>query len=252
MSSSPDPGVSRSDQSGARRRGAPAATSSEPGRGAAVVVGGPAPQDLPLAVGRSLAQLAPLVVAVDSGLHLALELRERGWLERVDLVVGDLDSVDHGLLGDAERDGATVQRHPVDKDATDLELALDHLLALGVDDTVVVAGTGGRLDHLLAGALVLGAPRYAPLGISAWLGSTRLVPVHDHATLVGSPGATVSLVATHGTAEGVRTAGLRWNLDGEDLATGAGRGVSNEFAAELAEVSVERGPLSIIIPQEAP
>ncbi len=251
MSSRPDPGASRTDRPTARRADARSAHPAAPATRATVVVGGPAPSDLPPALGPVLSEGARLVVAVDSGLHHAVELRERGWVDHIDLVVGDLDSVDHELLAAAERSGSDVQRHPVDKDATDLELALDHLLALGVGDTVVVAGAGGRLDHLLAGALVLGSARYAPLGISAWFGGTQLIPVHDRTTVVGRPGATISLVATHGRATGVSTTGLRWNLDGEDLLAGAGRGVSNEFVAELAEVSVERGPLSIIIPQEA-
>ena len=64
-----------------------------------------------------------------------------------------------------------MQRHPVAKDATDLELALDAALAMGPADVTVVGGHGGRLDHFLGNALLLAAERYAPLAIRpAWAG----------------------------------------------------------------------------------
>src|SRR5688572_20257234 len=60
------------------------------------------------------------VIAADSGLRYAQLLGRR-----VDLVVGDFDSVDPDDLAAAEASGAAVERHAAAKDATDLELALD-------------------------------------------------------------------------------------------------------------------------------
>src|SRR5688572_27553768 len=60
------------------------------------------------------------VVAADSGVDHALALG----LD-VDLVVGDFDSASPQALERAAAEGATVERHPAAKDATDLELALD-------------------------------------------------------------------------------------------------------------------------------
>ena len=60
------------------------------------------------------------VIAADSGLHLAGPLGLT-----VACVVGDLDSADPAAVDAAVAAGATVERHPVDKDATDLELAID-------------------------------------------------------------------------------------------------------------------------------
>src|ERR1700744_6186249 len=59
------------------------------------------------------------VVAADSGLHHALALGVT-----VDVGVGDLDSVAPARLDAAVARGARVERHPVEKDFTDLELAL--------------------------------------------------------------------------------------------------------------------------------
>ncbi|HTL86619.1 MAG TPA: thiamine diphosphokinase, partial [Acidimicrobiia bacterium] len=60
------------------------------------------------------------VIAADSGLAVANALGVH-----VDLLVGDLDSVETSAVEIAEASGTTVARHPAEKDATDLELALD-------------------------------------------------------------------------------------------------------------------------------
>ena len=228
-------------------------------RTALVFVGGAPPRPTPHrptpprptatpAVVEVLAALRPdLVVAVDSGLHLALDT---GW--SVDRVVGDMDSVDPGQLAAVEAAGATALRHPVDKDATDLELALEHLVEEGCDSVVVVGSDGGRMDHLLGGALTLCSPRFAGLGVQAWLGGARIVPVHDEASIVGAPGRLLSIIAVGGPALGVRTNGLRWPLCGEQLEAGSSRGLSNEMLAEVAGVSVEGGCVAVVLPEEEP
>ena len=66
------------------------------------------------------------VIAADSGLHSAIDLGLR-----VNLVIGDMDSVDPAVLVAAEANGVTVQRMPRDKDATDTELALLAAVAHG-------------------------------------------------------------------------------------------------------------------------
>jgi thiamine pyrophosphokinase len=187
---------------------------------------------------------AELVIAADSGLDLAVALGHR-----VDLVVGDMDSVTPEALEQAERDGAEVRRHPTDKDATDLELALDAAVAAGCDRIVVIGSSRGRMDHLLGGTLVLASPRYAAVEVAGWLGGALVVPVHDRRTLDVAPGSIVSLMPVHGAAEDVSTVGLRWPLRSERLEPGSSRGASNEAVAERVEVSVSRGTLLVVLPE---
>src|ERR1700751_66999 len=98
-----------------------------------------------------------LVVAADSGVHLAAILGLR-----VDIIVGDFDSADANVVADAVARGATAERHPADKDATDLELALLTACREGARRIVVVGGAGGRLDHFLGNASGLAPPPFAP------------------------------------------------------------------------------------------
>ena len=135
------------------------------------------------------------MVAADAGVDRA---RALGW--RVDVAVGDFDSV--GPAGRAALDGeiSDVRSHPVDKDATDLELALDVAAELASAPPadrcrVLVLGLeGGRPDHALANLLVAASDRFAALDIELVLAEGRAWVVRGE--LVGhvEAGRTLSLV----------------------------------------------------------
>lgn len=183
------------------------------------------------------------VIAADSGLHGALALQKK-----VDLAVGDFDSVDPGVLERAEQSGVVVERHPPDKDHTDLELALDRAVLLGARRILVVGGHGGRVDHFLANLLALASPKYAALHIEACLGPARVHVVRDRVVLDGAAGDVVTLLPLHGPALGVTTEGLRFPLTAERLSVGSTRGVSNELVSDRGVVTLDSGVLLAIQP----
>lgn len=183
------------------------------------------------------------VIAADGGLDAALAA---GVVPA--LVVGDLDSVGPAALARAERDGVPVARHPAEKDATDLELALDAALDRSPERILVLGSAGGRLDHLLAAALVLASDRYAAVAVDAVLGPARLHVVRGERALAGAPGELLSLLPVHGPAEGVVTDGLRYPLRGETLRPGSSRGVSNVFTQREARIALTGGVLVAVRP----
>ena len=197
---------------------------------------------IPVAVATRL-PVDALVIGADSGIEHARALGRR-----VDLAVGDFDSVSPEALAAAAEAGARVIRYPVDKDATDLELALDVAAARGVDRITVVGGHGGRLDHYLANALLLGSARFADIEIDGWFGDAHVIVVRRHARLVGRAGSLVTLLATNGPARGVTTTGLRYPLHEAVLLPGSTLGVSNELVGTDAEVSVSGGTVLSIQP----
>jgi len=184
-----------------------------------------------------------VVVAADGGAEVALALGIA-----VDVAVGDFDSITSESLAILERSGARVERHPREKDATDLALALDAALAFGPRRILLVGGWGGRLDHLLGELLLLGAEAYAGVELDALLGAAAVHVVRGERVLAGTPGELLSLLALHGPAVGVVTEGLVYPLRGETLSAGSSRGISNVFAAEEARISLERGVLLAVRP----
>ncbi|MEX2653935.1 MAG: thiamine diphosphokinase [Acidimicrobiia bacterium] len=185
---------------------------------------------------------ADFIVAADSGLDHA----ERLGLTP-DVVVGDFDSVSDDALG---RFSGPVERHPVDKDATDLELALRIVVERAPERIVVLGGHGGRLDHFIANALVL-TTTPPDIEVEWRAGLATIYVVHSTVALSGTPGASVSLVPVGGDTEGVTTSGLRWPLTGESLTSGSTLGVSNEFAATRATVEIQTGTLLVIVPGQS-
>lgn len=183
------------------------------------------------------------LIAADSGLDTALS-----WGHDVDLVVGDLDSVSTTAL---RATAAEVESHPADKDATDLELALQAALRLEPERVVVIGGQAGRFDHLMGTVLLLTSPRWADLDLEWIAGRARVRVVRAGVTLHGSVGTLLTLLAVNGPATGVTTSGLRWDLTDATLQPGSTRGVSNEFTAPVATVRISGGLLLAIQPDVA-
>ncbi len=195
---------------------------------------------------RSLLPKADLVVAADSGVHSAEALGLH-----VDIIVGDFDSADPKIVDAAVAQGARLERHPAEKDATDLELALLTAEEQGAREVLVVGGAGGRLDHLLANLALLASPRFAQLEISALVGEAFVTVIQsDRAPteLHDEPGALLTLVPVGGDALGVTTNGLQYPLHDEDLHVGTTRGVSNVFEVDIATVAVRDGVLLAVQP----
>ncbi|HEY4376017.1 MAG TPA: thiamine diphosphokinase, partial [Acidimicrobiales bacterium] len=167
-----------------------------------------------------------VVIAADSGVDRA---RAAGW--PVHRVVGDLDSATPDGLAWARAGGAVVEAHEPDKDATDLELAVDAALALAPDRLLVVGSNGGRLDLQLADLLLLAGPALADIEVTAWFGPATVTVVRPGRPrrLAGGELDLVSLLPIHGPATGVQTTGLHWALRDATLVSGTTRGASNQL-----------------------
>jgi thiamine pyrophosphokinase len=187
------------------------------------------------------------VIAADSGVDRAIALGLT-----VDLAIGDFDSATPAALAAAESAGARIERHPAQKDATDLELALDAALAHAPARIVAVCSDDGRLDHLLGSILLLADERYADVEIDAYVGSTLVNVVRGERSLTGTPGETISLLPLHGEATGVSTRGLAYPLDDEPLPAGTSRGTSNVLDGTEAYVTVRSGCLLAVHSGEVP
>lgn len=82
----------------------------------------------------------------------------------VDLAVGDFDSMSEHEFQELATYAKKIIKAPAEKDETDTQLALS--LAGEVSQTapiVLIGGTGGRMDHLLANVWLMSEPRFGSL-----------------------------------------------------------------------------------------
>ena len=180
------------------------------------------------------------IIAADKGL---LYLQNLGITPN--LVIGDFDSL--GYVPCAKR----VSRHPVNKDASDMELALQRAANYRHTDIYVYGGIGGRLDHTLANLQLFAAYSergFYVTGIAEGF-AIRCVTGPDVFTLPDNvEKGTVSVFAANDRAEGVIERGLEYSLDDEPLTNRTSLGLSNELIGQEATIAVESGTLYVFYP----
>lgn len=197
----------------------------------------------PEIAGAALAE-ADFVIAANGGTHHCLQLDHQP-----DLIVGDLDSLDETLLAELENAGVEIQRHPVHKDATDLELALEQAQARRATELVILGAVGGRWDQTLANFHLIASPRWYQLRVKVVDGPQRIFPVHaGHPfSLDGQVGDLVSLIPVGGDAAGITIEGFSYPLKDETLKYDSSRGVSNVLANPPGRISLKRGSLLCLV-----
>ena len=150
------------------------------------------------------------VIAVDAGFA---HLEAIGAVP--DMAVGDFDSL--GYVPKCRR----VSRHPVKKDKSDMELAMEKALSWGHDELIVYGALGARLDHTLANLQLFAKFSERDVYVTA---------VADD------------------MARGVIERGMEYSIDDEPLSNRTSRGLSNELTGEEATVAVEEGTLYVFYP----
>ncbi len=204
-----------------------------------VVAGGdPVPVDLVASIPD-----AAVVIAADAGVARARQLG----LD-VDVAVGDFDSLAEADVSRLAELAGEVRAFDADKDATDLELALEVAAERPSARVLVLGVEGGRPDHALANLLVASSDRFAHLDVELVLANGRAWVVRDRLAGRLPAGALLSVVPVHGPAT-VSIDGVRWPLDRTELASGTTRGVSNEALGGPASVVVHRGAALCIAPR---
>lgn len=165
---------------------------------------------------------------------------------RPERVIGDLDSLTAAEVAGLEQEGVILEHYPVDKDETDLELALRRALQCNGFEIRIAGALGGRLDQTLGNLFLLAKPELAGRDVRLEDGIEEVFLIRTRSLVKGCPGDLVSLLPLGGVATGVSTQGLKYPLYGETLYPEATRGISNVLLNTVAEVSLEQGMLICI------
>lgn len=185
---------------------------------------------------------ADLIIAADGGANHCNSLQIQP-----DLVVGDLDSIDPALLASYTRKDIAIKKYPAAKDKADLELAIDHGLALGAKKIHIFGALGGRWDMSLANILLLASPSYRQLELSLSYGNSFMRMLWPGTTeIAGEPGQRVSLLALGQDAKEVSLSGFLYPLQSGKISFASSLGVSNVLVKEKAQISFSTGTLLLV------
>jgi thiamine pyrophosphokinase len=190
---------------------------------------------------QALLQKDDYIICADGGTRHALALRVRP-----DLIIGDLDSTEQGVLRKFKEQDVNIELYPRDKNETDLELAIQRALELNPKQIVIIAALGGRLDQTLANIALLTDPRLSTLDIRLDDGLEEILVCRDRAEVHGRSGDIVSLLPWQGAVSETQTTNLKWVLNKETLYPDKTRGISNEMTSDTASISIGSGLLVIV------
>jgi len=186
-----------------------------------------------------------LIVCVDGGLEhvLARNIKPH-------LLIGDFDSAQpESVKAVCDGSDADIERitHPKDKDASDLELALEELQHRNINDVLLLGISGGRTDHALFNWMLpaLKARSYRLRLIDETTDAHVVNRSHPFKSSV-EPGNTLSLLVLREVA-GVSTTGLEYPLRDASIKPGSTLGLSNVASKRTVSVELSSGVLLVMI-----
>lgn len=184
------------------------------------------------------------LICADGGAKLA-----RRWHLRPNLLLGDWDSLSTPDFQYWQAQGVPCRKYPQEKDKTDLELAVNHALTLGLSEIVLVGAWGSRIDHSLGNLEVLYSLALQGIKNELLTSQSRLTAVTKEYRSTVKTGSTVSLLPLSGEVRGVYTRGLFYPLAGSTLLKGSTLGISNRAVQETISVQSAQGVLLIVLEQ---
>ncbi|MEG1175466.1 MAG: thiamine diphosphokinase [Ruthenibacterium sp.] len=182
---------------------------------------------------------ADVTIAADAGYRVMQQLKLLP-----DILLGDYDSAP------IPADDKHVECLPREKDDTDTYYAARRALALGADRVTILGGLGGRLDHTLANLHTVAF--LARSGVSARLAdeNTEIDALLPGSYRFARRDGYVSLFPAGDSIEGVTLRGFHYPLTDATLTNSYPLGISNEFVADVGEISFTHGVLYLVFVRE--
>ena len=178
------------------------------------------------------------IVAVDSGAEHAYKL-----FLKPDLIIGDLDSIDEKTIKRAEKDSIQILKYETNKNETDFELALKHVLDQSIKDITIIGGEYGEIDHLFSVLTVIIS--YQNDELISWIhGNQSIIIPNSKKIKIGNNVKFSILPFTD--LKNLNISGARWNLKNENIEFGKSFTLRNISIDKNIEVSVDDGKFCLI------
>jgi thiamine pyrophosphokinase len=183
---------------------------------------------------RKMAKGATVIGAANGGTKHALKL---GY--EPTFVVGDLDSISEATIGRLKQ--TDIYPYAPDKNKSDSELALEHMLSFSPRELIILGALGGRFDHALANLHLLST---IPSSIDAkiLIKDGEIYFTKKRLRFVGDIGDIVSILPEGRRGARIKMGGFYYSLDRELLKFGS-HGLSNRMTQKEVSIEVFEGAL---------
>jgi thiamine pyrophosphokinase len=138
-----------------------------------------------------------------------------------------------------------LQKFPLRKDFTDLQLCLDTAREWGVEEIIMLGSLGKRLDHTLANLYAGMELVRQGLKISHFTPECWVYIIDRELKITGQPGDIVSVLALTDQARGVSEVGFEYTPSSPLMESSQPYAVSNLLAGRRGTIKVESGILAV-------
>ncbi len=180
---------------------------------------------------------AVVIGAANGGAERALKL---GY--EPTFVVGDLDSISEATIRRLKN--TDIYPYAPDKDKSDSELALEHMLSFSPQELIILGAVGGRLDHALANLYLLSL---IPSKVDAkiLMKDGEIYFTRKKLKFSGDIGDLVSILPQGPRGARIKIEGFYYSLNHEFLKSGS-HGLSNRMTQKKVSIEVFKGALYVV------
>lgn len=188
---------------------------------------------------RDLIQNDDFIICVNGGSSHALAIGVRP-----DLLIGDLDSLPDQDRKNIMNANPELIEYPTEKDKSDLEIALNYALDMNPTRIIIFGALGGkRADHAFINPPLLSLALWKNIP-AVIIDEIHEISLHDKSFVIeGNSGDILSLFALSEVVRAIKTEGLKFPLNNEDLFFPSTRGLSNELTGSRVSIRFSSGLL---------
>ncbi|RDW20826.1 thiamine diphosphokinase [Oceanobacillus arenosus] len=171
----------------------------------------------------------------------------------IQYAVGDFDSIDEHEKNLIRESATYYEEYQVEKNETDLELALLKALELNPDEIYLFGVTGGRIDHELANIQLLYLIRNKGIKgvIIDHLNYLELTLPGVHEIMEDKRYSNISFIPYTEKVEGITLTGFYYPLTNKTITWGSTRCISNKLSSISGTFSYDKGILLLIKSRDA-
>ncbi|WP_010096718.1 thiamine diphosphokinase [Ornithinibacillus scapharcae] len=162
--------------------------------------------------------------------------------------IGDFDSVDETELLTIKNYAKHIELYPVEKDKTDLELALQKALSLSPSTVYLMGVTGGRMDHTLINIQLLNQLKEENIHGIIVDQYNRIEQFHPGTHMVERDATypTISFVPLTTEVKGLTLKGFYYPLTEATIIMGSTLSISNKLIANSGTFSFMKGIVLVV------